>query len=185
MGVVTFDIEIEKMVEDLPGGWEDAKRGLAGVASGVAYDSASGRYHLYDGHTLDSLGDHLEDADLVVSFNGRGFDVPALSGVLGRRLHLPRHYDLLKEIWDVAGRFYKGWKLHDVCMRTLGVGKTGHGEHAPVLAQQGRWAELFDYNLHDVWLTRELYNHVLKHGFVVDPDGEALELEAPEEYGQA
>lgn len=175
--ILIFDIEIAKPIEAV-GGWEGAKKGLAGISSAVVWDSDTQRYHLYDANTLDELVAHLNSGDLIVGWNSRDFDIPCIEGVTGQKI-TAWGYDMLQEIWAAIGRFYKGYKLGDVCYRTLGLEKSGNGESAPHLAATGQWAKLFDYNLNDVHLTKSLYNHVVNEGFIIDVDGEPLHLECP------
>lgn len=183
--IVTFDVEIALPVEENPDGWNGARRGECGIASVVLFDTHTGRYHLADANGVDGVCDQLESADLVVSFNGLNFDVPCLSGFARRYLHLPHHYDILDHVWDAIGRREKGYGLNAICQRTLGLEKSGNGEHAPKLLKDGRWGELFDYNLNDVFLTRTLFNHILKHGYITDIDGAELEMWAPPDFGEA
>jgi hypothetical protein len=46
----------------------------------------------------------------------------------------------------------------------------------------GRWAELVNYCLEDVLLTRELGHFIAREGYVYDRDGERLLLEVPAWY---
>jgi hypothetical protein len=177
--VLTVDVEIMTPVEENPNGWDGARRGECGISSAVVFDTASGRYHLYDAHSVDRLCDHLEAGDLLVSFNGKGFDLPCIEGVAARWLTVAQHFDILEAIWQALGSRQKGYGLDPVCERTLGLRKSGSGARAPELARQARWADLFDYNLNDVWMTRELYNHVLKCGTIVDVNGDELALDIP------
>jgi len=60
------------------------------------------------------------------------------------------------------------FSLDGLAEGTLNMNKTGHGANAPVLYQRQRFAELFEYNLHDVRLTKKLFDFISKHGYVVD-----------------
>lgn len=178
MRILTWDLEILKPVESLPGGWSDVREGHAGISCLVVRDNETGRSHLYDQHTLDAAVDHLNSADLLVGFNSIGFDSAVLLGVTNRHIVAPQ-YDILAETWKALGRRQKGWKLNDVCARTLGLSKSGTGEFATALAAAGRWAELFDYCMGDVHITAELFNHIVREGWILDPEGERLHLAAP------
>lgn len=185
MRIITWDLEIAESIESKPDGWAAARRGDCGLASLVLYDTESGRNHVYDRRTLDSALEHLALADLLVGFNDIAFDDPCLNGVARidgslLRVRPKARFDICDQIWKAVGKRHKGWGLGPTSERTLGIGKAGTGEHAPVLYQQGRHAELIDYNIADVWLTRRLFNHIVEHGFVVAPDGERLHLIAPE-----
>lgn len=180
MHIIVWDLEIAKPVVNK--NWDAAKRGENGISSLVLYDSDTERYHLYDDYTLDRCGEHLNTADLLVGFNSVEFDAPCFQGYTGVAL-TPPHFDILQAVWTALdNRRRKGWRLDDICQRTLGEGKSRTGEGAPKLYAEGRFGELFDYNLHDVYLTRKLYNHVVNFGTLVGPDGKPLQLvEYPDE----
>lgn len=185
--IVTIDTEIGKVLQDC-GGWEGAKAGYGGMACAVTvtdfatdslYGGYEGQVHLWDEHNVDELVGVLQAAGLVVSFNGATFDLSVIQGVAGSQLFLARHYDILAEIWKAVGRMEKGWTLDDVSKRTIGRGKTGYGAHAPELVRLGRWAELFQYCLEDVRLTRDLLRCILQETPLIRPDGTDLHLPAP------
>lgn len=179
--VVTFDIETNHLASEV-GGWAALKRGEGGISCLVAWSSASGRPLIFDENTLEDAGHLLESADVILSFNGVGFDIPVLEGVLGRKLCIKQHLDLLQMVWQAlprhAGR-HKGYRLTELSHRCLGIEKTGDGLMAPTLREQGRWGELFDYCLHDVYLTRRLFQFVQDHNGVIATDGSILALDFP------
>jgi len=174
--IVFFDTEISKLDTEV-GGWANVLQGHAGLSAAVTVSAPTPRVGLFDLHTVENLVNYLEDADVVVSFNGRGFDVPLLSSLVGRPLVLPRHLDLCDLISRSVGKPKHGaWGLDAICRRTLGYGKTGSGEFAPALAQAGRFGELFDYCLNDVYILQDLFEHIRLKGFVVGTQGEEILL---------
>lgn len=176
--VVVFDLETRRLASEV-GGWDALKRGEGGVSALVLYDNRTHRHHLYDAHTLDAGIRHLESADLVLSFNGLEFDLRVLAGLADRRIIAPNHLDLLQLVWKALGSRQGKNTLDAIGRRTLGYGKTGDGAHAPALADEGRWAELFDYCVADVDLTRQLFKFVQNHGGVVSANGDLLRLDMP------
>ena len=182
MRIIVFDIEISIPVEEVAGGWEAARRGECGVSAVVLWDSETDRYHIYGEENLEACIEHINCADLIVTFNGKNFDVPALEGFTGERIEVEHHYDILAEIWTALdAKRHKGWGLGKVAFRTIGKMKTDTGEHAPTLAREGRWATLFDYCLNDVALTKDLFEHIQQFGYVNDPDDMPLPLPSIEE----
>ena len=174
-----FDCEIAESVKN-DADWVNARNGKLGCSCCVIRNSETSRPHLFDKHNLIDVPLWLEGCDIVVSFNGTGFDIPLLEGVLGTSIKPNAHYDILTHIWNaLGGKRQKGYGLGVVCERTLGIGKSGNGADAPQLMRAGKWAELFDYCIHDVNLTRELYNHIVDCGWIIDTDGEKLHLEQP------
>jgi len=180
MRILTWDLEIRKPVDSLMGGWEAARAGDAGISALVIKDTETGRYHIYDDKRLDQAVDHLNEADLLVGFNSSDFDTGVIEGITGRQI-APTQYDILSKIWEALGKRRKGFKLDEVCQRTIKRGKSGAGRYATTLASLGHWGELFDYCLGDVHITAELFNHIVDNGWVLGPDDEKLELSAPTE----
>lgn len=178
MEALTFDLETLKLAEELEYGWEDLRNGGGGVSCLVLWSAATGRPHLFDQNTLSDSISMIEASDVVLTFNGVGFDIPVLEGVSGRTIHLKEHLDLLQLIWEAIGK-ESGYKLTECASRALGIEKNGDGLLAPQLAEDGKWAELLDYCLHDVHLTRNLFLYAQKHGGIVDVEGELLELSFP------
>ena len=179
MHSVVLDIEIAKEVPTTDGklDWEAAKRGECGLSVAVIWDSKTERYYLYDMHTIQLLCDHLEAADLVIGFNTDEFDIPIIEKLADRKLVLKGRYDILQKVWaQFSERQYGGYKLADIVHRTLGLDKTGQGDAAPRLAAEGRYAELFDYCLNDVYITLQLWRHIEEHGHIIDRDGHELPL---------
>lgn len=176
---IVFDIETRKLADEV-GGWANLKRGDGGISVLILWDSSTGRYHIYDQTTIAEAAEHLEDADVILSFNGEKFDREVIEGILGRRLCLRQHFDLLLMIWDALPCRQKGHTLGEVGERTLNQKKTGESIMAPALFNQGRFAELHDYCLADVHLTLRLFQFVQKEGGVVGINGNLLPLSLPD-----
>ena len=192
--IVVFDVETRKLSQNLgcpekpcvhernSCGWDALKRGEGGLSVIALWDSYDNRMYLYDMHTMEGLAHHLESADVVVGFNSQEFDVKPIEGILNRKLRLKNHVDILQLIWTALrsrGVRLKGNTLDEVAKRTIGRGKSGDGMHAPQLADEGRWAELFQYCMDDVDLTRELIFYIINNGGVIGPDGKFLPLDLP------
>lgn len=178
--VCYFDLEIRRSVESC-GGWDAVKK-TGGVSMLCIWDSRASRPFFYDDSSLADAVEHLERANVVVSFNGAWFDIPLIQNHLGRNARLVEHVDvfsLVRRQLEAEGKSWKGHGLDALCRSTLGEGKSGSGEHAPLLAAEGKWAELVNYCLSDVLLTRDLCEFIRKKGFVIDKDGEELRLEVP------
>jgi DEAD/DEAH box helicase domain-containing protein len=143
-----------------------------------------GRHFFWDDHDPTGLAIYLEEADVVVTFNGKGFDIPMIASLAGRELELADHYDICEEVRKVIGTS-KGYKLTEICERTLGHGKITSGALAPFLAMEGRWAQLVSYCVHDVELTRELYQYILQHGTIKGVSNEEIPIQAPSHYPQS
>lgn len=181
MHLIVFDHEIAVPVEEVEGKWKAARKGECGVGCLVLYDSLTDRFHVYDASTIEQGIQHLNLADVLVGFNSLDFDTPALEGFSGIAI-TPTQYDILIEIKAALGTdFAKGYKLNEVAKRTIERGKSGHGASAPILFKEGRHAELIDYCIADVALTRDLYRFIEENGYVITPGGDRLELTPPDE----
>lgn len=178
MRAITWDVEIAESPNDENGGWASARTGRLGISCVALYDTASSRFYIYDAKTIDNCVAHLKEADVLVGFNNIEFDTPCLEGFAKCSLEVPQ-YDILLEIREVVGKFKKGYRLGQVAQRTLGLDKLDTGDHAPILYQQKRFAELHTYCMHDVALTRDLCNYIDQHGHIIGIDGTPVELEPP------
>lgn len=187
--VVYFDLETRKLAQDLSPhretGWDLLREGKGGISALAIYDSEEDWTFLYDDHSILDAALHLESADVVVGFRSQAFDVPVIEGVLGRNLRLREHIDIYESVQQaLGGRMLRGrageYTLDAISKRTLGRGKIEHGEHAPALARQGKWARLFRYCMDDVRLTRDLFAYIRDEGGIRGAGGIFLDIELPE-----
>ena len=93
------------------------------VGDTVIWDSITDHHHIYTSETLLAAAEHLEAADVVLSFNGIEFDIPVLEGCIGRRVETKIHLDLLRLIWSAISGRRKGNTLDETSKRTLGRGR--------------------------------------------------------------
>lgn len=181
LSICYFDLEIRRTLEEC-GSWEEVRRS-GGISIGCIWNDSYGHPTFFDEHSLPESVSQLEGADVCVSFNGKWFDQPLMETILGRPIHFQEHFDIFRNIKDALNRVNKSWKGHGldaICQRTLGIGKNGYSENAPRLAKEGKWAELTNYCLRDVLLTRQLCGFVRKNGHIIDVDGDQLFLDLPD-----
>ena len=132
------------------------------------YSNKFNEYIYYESHSLDEFINYTLEHDLIVGFNSLRFDDWVIQSL---RYQIRTNYDLLLECWrssdldlnytfplhDKEGhKKYGGYKLDTLAIANFGKGKTGSGELAPKLWQQGKKQEVIDYCLEDVRLTNEL-----------------------------
>lgn len=181
MDKIVFDVEIQKTIEETPGGWESTH--LLSVSVCVVYEYLTQRFRIYGPDDGDALRQRLLKADELIGFNIVGFDLPVIFGFSKAAwLHaplraelLPRCNDLLRRIWQGLGHdpdvFNKdthgGWGLDAVAQGTLGVGKIGYGGDAPKWYQAGQWARVVNYCADDVALERDLSDFIDRYGYVI------------------
>lgn len=179
MNALVYDLEIINAVPDKNGkrlegikycdGWHDHKN--MGISVIGCYDYKADRYRTFCKDNFDDFIALARVSDLLVSFNGIGFDnkvlaacgiVEAINNTNGSA------YDILREIWLADGLCpefvyptHAGYGLNEVARVNLNAGKTGHGAIAPVDWQRGNIGRVIDYCLEDVRLTKRLFDRIL------------------------
>lgn len=178
MRLLTFDLEIISDPYKHPDTWEGARRGECGVSCVSVYDTQAVRNFIYNEHDLEACVEHLNDADLLVTFNGIEFDTPCLESVTGMSI-LPEQYDILHEVWRSLATREKGYRLGEISERLHVGSKNGDGARATDLYREGDFRRLYNYCRNDVELTRSVANFINLNGFIYRPDGEPLVLPKP------
>jgi len=186
---VVMDAETQLLAEEIPGGWDNVF-GMK-MASAVTYDSKTDNYDFWTDR--EKLNEYLNNKT-VVTFNGIHFDSVLLLGS-NRIIELDgktrnekfgwHNIDIYLEMWRRIMKMDKSnypkiveeqrkqrppkgvFNLGVISEATLHHTKTGYGELAPQLFKEGRWAELFQYNLQDVRITKELFQFILKYRYLV------------------
>jgi DEAD/DEAH box helicase domain-containing protein len=183
---VVVDVEIQKTIEETPGGWDATDK--LGVAVACLYEFRGDRMRIFGPEDVDALKDRLLSADRISGFNIYRFDFPVIWGLPGRErvvLLKDKTNDLLMRIWQALGLeedkfsdLHKGWGLDVVVKGTLGKGKIGYGGDAPKWYQAGQWGRVANYCADDVALERDLAVFVDRYGYVVNgKTGQVLRLE--------
>jgi DEAD/DEAH box helicase domain-containing protein len=136
-----------------------------------------GLTHLDPFNKLQKLADQ---ADLIVGFNSLSFD-DRLCRANG--IDIQTDYDLLIEVRKASGQgdgrycyglTKKGYALKDLARANLPYNKSGSGELAPVLWQQGKHQEVISYCLRDIKITKELYFKFINNQLLDPLDGSLL-----------
>lgn len=160
-------------------GWHDFKN--MGISVIGVYAAWLDTYLAIFGNNLDLFTTLLHETDRIIGFNSISFDDNLLKA---NGVQITTDYDLLYEVRIAAGmpgHYVKGvtrtgYSLGALAETNLYTGKTGSGELAPMLWQDGRRQEVIDYCMNDVKLLVELYQ---KRSCLKDPtDGSLLELRA-------
>lgn len=147
---IVLDIETQNTFQEV-GAYNPAllKVSLVGV-----YSYQTDEYTSFLEDELPKLWPILEHADRIIGYNINGFDLPVLAQYYpGDLLRFPT-LDIMQEIERVIGFRIK---LDDVAKATLGVGKNGHGLQAVEFFRNGEIEKLRTYCLHDVKVTKEVY----------------------------
>lgn len=194
MDHVVVDVEIQKTIEEVPGGWNATDK--LGVAVACLWEHTTRRMRIYSKDDVERLRDRLLKADLITGYNILNFDYPVIWGIEKHEwLHhkrtgireklLPKTNDLLRRIWlsrglnpDSFSRDHGGWSLDLVAGETLGAKKIGHGADAPKWYQQGHVLRVANYCADDVALERDLAEFVDKYKYVLRDGGRRHDITA-------
>ena len=157
MRKITFDIETRNTFQDV-GSTESSALDISVVC---IHDSLTDEYTSYLQEDLPKLWPIIEQADMLITFNGDHFDIPLLNKYYSGDLTKIKSLDLLVEVRNSLGRRIK---LDTLAEATLGKNKSGHGLDAITWWQQGDIEKLIKYCIEDVKITKEIYEYALKNG---------------------
>lgn len=119
------------------------------------YDYNDDQFESYGEDELGDLWKKLEQADLLIGYNSKHFDVPVLNNFYTGDLSQIPHLDLLDRIKESSGQRFK---LDDIAKATLeGVEKSADGVKAMEWYEEGEIQKIKDYCEQDVKVTKEVY----------------------------
>lgn len=159
MNILVLDLETQRSFKEV------GKQNLHKLRISVVgtFDYANQSYEVYEEKDLMRLEKRLREADLLVGFNIRRFDLPVLRPYLFSPIENLPVLDLLEAIEKVRGHRAS---LDSIAQPTLKLRKSGSGIDALALFQAGRMEELKRYCLNDVRLTKEVYDYGCANGKV-------------------
>ncbi len=167
MKKIVFDIETRNLFQDV--GSNDPRD--LDISIVCVYDYETDTYSSYLQEELGKLWPILENADMIITFNGDHFDIPLLDKYYPGDLTKIKSLDLLKEVKNSLGFRLK---LDSIASATLGYGKSGHGLEAITWWKNGEIEKLKKYCIDDVKVTKEIYDFALKNGHLKYKDGPVL-----------
>jgi hypothetical protein len=175
--VLIYDLEIEKLIPpknepreegfEYCEGWTDHE-GM-GMSVAAAFDYREGVPRIFFKDNLEELMGLMDRAEKVIGFNNKHFD-DKLMAAHGYLVNPDKSWDLYLAIKEAAGahKFAKGYNLDNCCLVNLGLKKSGSGELAPKLWQQGKIGQVADYCLRDVAMTKMLLDMCISQP-ILDP----------------
>jgi DEAD/DEAH box helicase domain-containing protein len=155
---LVLDLETKKTFDEVGGREQMHQLGISVVG---VYDYSTGQYRCYEESELGQLQNLLIDASLIIGFNHIGFDMPVLQPYLSVNVQELPLFDIMADFQKIVGHRIG---LDSLALATLGVGKTGHGLDAIRFYREGRMAELKDYCLNDVKITKQLFDYGIQNG---------------------
>ncbi len=154
---MVLDLETQKGFHEV----DRKKLHLLKVSVACVYDSKTGSYTAFEEKEMLKLEELLKQADLLIGFNIRDFDLEVLTPYL---MAPPKNFpllDLMVEIEKVRGHRVS---LQSVAQATLQTSKSGSGWDALQLYKDGKIEELKKYCMDDVKITKEIYEYGAEHG---------------------
>ena len=154
---LVIDLETQKEFAEVEG----RKPELLLVSVAGVYSYEANRYDAYlEADLATKLGPRLQQAELIIGFNSRRFDMVVLQPYLPFPVDPLPQLDILEDIVKALGHRVS---LESVAQATLGRGKTGHGLEALKWFKEGRFDLITKYCLDDVKLTKEVYEYGRQH----------------------
>jgi DEAD/DEAH box helicase domain-containing protein len=154
---ITFDIETKNFFADV-GSNDPAALDISVVC---IHDSKDDSYKSFLEADFPKLWPILEQADILVTWNGDHFDIPLLNKYYPGDLTKIKSIDLMNEVRDSIGRRLK---LDTVAEATLGINKSGNGFDAVNWWTTGEIDKIIKYCIDDVKITKDIYEYAMKHG---------------------
>ena len=138
MRKITFDIETRNIFSDVNSNDPTA----LDISVVCIHDSLNDSYSSYLQEDLPKLWPILEQADMLITFNGDHFDIPLLNKYYSGDLSKIKSLDLLAEVKNSIGRRIK---LDTIAEATLGTNKSGHGLQAVEWWKTGEIDKIIKY----------------------------------------
>lgn len=155
--IIVLDLETQKSFKDV--GKQHLDKLLVSVVG--VYDYLTQAYEAYDEKDLIRLDQRIREAELLVGFNIRRFDLPVLAPYLFTPIGELPVLDLLEAVEKVRGHRAS---LESLAQPTLNLRKSGTGIDALALFRDGKMDALKRYCLDDVRLTKEVFDYGRTHG---------------------
>ncbi len=164
MRKVVFDIETRNLFQDV--GTNDPRD--LDISVVCTYEYETDTYKSFFQEDFGKLWPILENADMLITFNGDHFDIPLLDKYYPGDLTKIKSLDLLKEVKAAIGFRVK---LDSIAEATLGHGKSGHGLEAITWWKNKEFDKLIKYCIDDVKVTKEVYDYAIKNNSLKYKDG--------------
>ena len=160
---IVFDIETKNTFADVGGEQNIDKLDVSVVC---VYSYLNDKYICFEEHEFEALADIMQNAELIIGFASKRFDVPVLNKYFKYNLHAVPHYDILEQIENSWGRRISLDLLGEA---NLGMKKSGHGLDAIDWYRNGEMEKLKEYCTQDVRITKEIFDLIRKQGYLWIP----------------
>ena len=146
-----LDIETQLSAQEV-GGWHRADQ--MRVSCAVLFDSKTNAFCTFLEDQLPYLFNLMEQLDVIIGFNIKGFDYRVLSAYSDMNFWTLPTFDILEEVKRRLG--YR-LSLDALAKATLGAKKNGNGFLALRWWKKGQIRKIIDYCKKDVALTKDLF----------------------------
>lgn len=160
MNEIVLDLETKKSFQEAGG---RDRHHLLGVSVAGVYSYRDDSWRAFEEHELGELEVVLQNADRIIGFNIRDFDLP----VLAPYVHTPiRDFPILDLMRAVEEALGFRMALANLVAHTIGAAKSASGLDALQWWKEGKIDLIKEYCLQDVRVTRDLYEFGKQHGHV-------------------
>lgn len=159
MRKITFDIETRNFFQDV--GSNDPS--ALDISVVCIHDSLTDQYSSFLQEDFNKLWKIIEQADMLITFNGDHFDIPLLGKYYSGDLKKIKSLDLMVEVKKVIGR---RMKLDTLAEATLGTKKIAEGVQAVHWWRSGEIDKIIKYCIEDVKITKQLYDYAIKNNIL-------------------
>ncbi len=171
---VIFDVETKKLFGDVAAN----DPALLGVSIVSLYsrqiddnlNEVGGKLQSFWEKDFDKMWSIFQETDRIIGYNSIGFDVQALKPYTNFPFAKLPHFDIMAKVKDVFGRRIP---MDAIAKETLDREKTDIGLNAVYYWQKGdkeSLEKLQKYCEADVLITRDIYDFVLKNGYLLFKD---------------
>ena len=154
MRKITFAVETRNLFQDV----NSTESTALDISVVCIHDSLTDSYSSFLQEDFGKLWPILEQADMLITFNGDHFDIPLLNKYYSGDLTKIKSLDLLVEVRNVLG---KRIKLDTIAEATLGIKKSGHGLEAVAWWKTGEIDKIIKYCIDDVKITKQVYDYAI------------------------
>ncbi|PID83611.1 hypothetical protein CSB11_00520 [Candidatus Campbellbacteria bacterium] len=152
MNKIIFDIETRNIFADV-GSDNPADLDISVLS---LYDYKTDKYYSFLQEDFDKMWPFFENADVLITFNGKHFDLPLLQKYAPFDLSRIKHLDIFQKVQESIGRKIG---LDTIANQTLGEAKSANGLQAVAWWNEGKVDEIIKYCEKDVEVTKNVYEY--------------------------
>jgi len=161
---IVLDLETQKEFAEVGG---RGKYHLLKVSVCGIYEYETDKFSTFTENEIHKLAEILQNADQIIGFNVRDFDLEVLRPYLNFDVSSLPVLDIIDDVQKFLGHRIN---LESIAQGTLGFGKSGTGKEALVYFRNNRMDLLKKYCLDDVRITRDVYQYGLNNQKILYKD---------------